>query len=58
MVEKYPDATLLEYCEYWEATSNNWVSTSTMCRALQKLELTQKKRRYVAAKGKRKEFKS
>jgi transposase len=43
MVEKYPDATLLEYCEYWEATSNNWVSTSTMCRALQKLELTLKK---------------
>ncbi len=58
MVEKYPDATLLEYCEYWVTTYNQWVSTSTMCRALQKQKLTVKKRRYVAAKQKQKEFKS
>ena len=58
MVEKYPDATLLEYCEYWGTTYNHWVSTSTMCRALQKQKLTLKKRHYAAAKGKHKEFKS
>lgn len=57
MVEKYPDATLLEYCEYWDVTSNHWVSKSTMCRALQKQKLTQKKRRNVAAKPRHKEFK-
>ena len=57
MVEKYPDATLLEYCEYWGMNYNHWVSTSTMCRALQKLTLTLKKRRYAAAKGRRKESK-
>ncbi len=44
MVEKYPDATLLEYCEYWGTTYNQWVSTSTMCRALQKQKLTLKKK--------------
>ncbi|MGF1676372.1 MAG: transposase [Rivularia sp. (in: cyanobacteria)] len=55
MVELYPDATLLEYCEYWGTTYNHWVSTSTMCRALQKQKLTLKKRRYVAAKRRRKE---
>ena len=58
MVEKYPDGTLLEYCEYWGTTYNQWVSTSTMCRALQKQKLTVKKRHYVAAKQKQKEFKS
>ena len=55
MVELYPDATLLEYCEYWGTTYNNYTSTSTMCRALKKQKLTLKKRRYVVAKGKRKE---
>ncbi|MBV9389945.1 MAG: transposase [Chroococcidiopsidaceae cyanobacterium CP_BM_ER_R8_30] len=44
MVEKYPDATLLEYCEYWGTTYNDWVSTSTMCWALQKQKLPLKKR--------------
>jgi transposase len=58
MVEKYPDATLLEYCEYWGITYDHWVSTSTMCRALQKQKLTLKKRRYVAARQKQKEFKN
>ncbi|MEH2083052.1 MAG: transposase [Nostoc sp.] len=57
MVEKYPDATLLEYCEYWSITNNQWVSTSTMCRALQKQKLTRKKRQYTAVKGKQKESK-
>ncbi|MBH8578373.1 transposase [Nostocaceae cyanobacterium CENA369] len=57
MVEQYPDATLLEYCEYWGTSYAHWVSTSTMCRALQKQKLTVKKRRYAAAKGKQKESK-
>ncbi|XHX79442.1 MAG: transposase [Stenomitos frigidus ULC029] len=43
MVEKYPDATLLEYCEYWGVTYQQWVSSSTMCRRLQKQKLTLKK---------------
>ena len=58
MVEKYPDATLSEYCEYWGETQNQWVSTSTMCRALQRQQLTVKKRRYAAAKVQQKESKS
>ena len=48
MVEKYPDATLSEYCEYWGETYGLWLSTSTMCRALSRTELTRKKRRYAA----------
>ena len=48
MVEKYPDATLSEYCEYWGETHGSWLSTSTMCRALQKLQLTRKKRALAA----------
>lgn len=43
MVEKYPDATLTEYCEYWGETHGSWVSTSPMCRALQREQLTRKK---------------
>jgi len=43
MVEKDPDATLSEYCEYWGETHKKWVSTSTMCRALQREQLTRKK---------------
>lgn len=57
MVEKYPDATLLEYCEYWGTSYNHWLSTSTMCRALQKQKLTIKKRRYAAVKQRQKESK-
>ena len=58
MVEKYPDATLSEYCEYWGETQNQWVSTSTMCRALQRQQLTVKKRLYAAANVRHKESKS
>jgi transposase len=58
MVEKYPDATLSEYCEYWGNTYNQWVSSSTMCRALQRSSLTLKKRRYAAVKEQPKESKS
>ena len=43
MVDKYPDATLSEYCEHWGATYHQWVNISTMCRALKKSSLTRKK---------------
>jgi transposase len=44
MVEKYPDATLSEYCEHWGESYGIWVSVSTMCRELQKQKLTRKKK--------------
>lgn len=58
MVEKYPDASLSEYCEYWGETHHHWVSTSTMCRALQRQQLTRKKRLYAAVNVQHKESKS
>lgn len=58
MVENYPDFTLSEYCQYWGETYCSWYSTSTMCRALQKQQLTRKKRRCVALKQQRKECKN
>jgi transposase len=58
MVEKYSDATLSEYCEYWGETYNQWVSTSTMCRALKRQQLTRKKRHYAAVKVQRRECKN
>jgi transposase len=57
MVQIHKDSTLSEYCEYFGEKYNVWVCTSVMCCALQKQKLTRKKRRYVAAKQKRKEFK-
>lgn len=38
-----PDATLADYCQQWEAATDVSVSTATMCRTLQRLELTRKK---------------
>ena len=58
MVEKWPDATLSEYCEYWGETYGSWLSTSTMCRALKKQQLTRKKRRYAAVNVQQKECKN
>lgn len=43
MLEKYPDSTLSEYCEYWLSTHNQSVSPSMMCRELKKQNLTRKK---------------
>jgi len=34
MVEKYPDSTLSEYCEYWLMNYNEAISRSMMCREL------------------------
>ena len=50
LVEKYPDATLSEYCEYWLESHGQLVSSSMMCRELQKLNLTLKKKRLGVAK--------
>ncbi len=43
MVAQAPLATLVEYCEAWEQHSGVRVSTVTMCRALQRLDLPRKK---------------
>ncbi|AFZ33394.1 transposase (plasmid) [Gloeocapsa sp. PCC 7428] len=56
MVKQYPDATLREYCEYWGTNYHDWLSTSTMCRALQKQKLTRKKRHCAALKQKHNEY--
>jgi transposase len=58
MVQSHPDATLAEYCEYFGAQYNVWVCASVMCSALQKQQLTRKKRLYVVAKRKQNAFKS
>lgn len=58
MVERHPDATLAEYCEYFGEQYTVWVCSSVMCCALQKQQLTRKKRRYAAAKRTHREFKS
>ena len=50
LVEKYPDSTLSEYCEYWGNIYGQWISPSTMCRELKRLGLTQKKRHYSVVK--------
>lgn len=41
--EKTPDATLAEYCELLADATGLWVSQSTMCRTLQRLNLPRKK---------------
>ena len=42
LVEKYPDSTLSEYCEYWGNIYGQWISPSTMCRELKRFGLTKK----------------
>jgi transposase len=58
LVEKYPDATLAEYCEYWLELYDQLVSSSMMCRELHKLNLTRKKKRFGAVKQLPTEFSS
>lgn len=43
MVEEHPDYTLSEYCEAWQAQQGMALDESTMCRWLQKQQLTLKK---------------
>jgi len=44
MVAEYPDYTLVEYCEYCLEKMGVGLSESTICRFLQKENLTRKKR--------------
>lgn len=50
MVEKYPDSSLSEYCEYWLDSHKQSVSCSMMCRELKKQNMTRKKRQYGVVK--------
>ena len=43
-LEAYPDATLQEHCEMWEAHGGITVSSSTMSRAIQRFGWTRKKK--------------
>jgi transposase len=45
--EQYPDATLEKHCERWEKSKKVKVSPATMCRALQRIGHTRKKRPFV-----------
>jgi transposase len=56
LVAKYPDATLSEYCEYWQDLYGQIISPSMMCRELQKLNLTRKKKRFGVVRQLRIEF--
>jgi transposase len=58
MVEKYPDATLCEYCEYWGEAYGSWLSTSTMCRALKKQQTDAKKKTLRSSHVQPREFRS
>jgi transposase len=42
-VRAHPDATLAEHCASWEAATGDRLSPATMCRTLQRLDLTLKK---------------
>lgn len=60
MVEEYPDYTLSEYCELWFERTGIGIGESQMCRFLQRLKLTRKKKpeetlRQVQTKSNRKE---
>lgn len=56
LVEAQNDATLVELREQLAAKTDLWVSTSTIDRALKKLDLTVKKRRFTLMKKKVSEF--
>ena len=58
LVVDHPDATLVELCELFAQKTGNWVSRTAMCRCLQKLGLTRKKKPGTAAKPRLKESKN
>ena len=58
MVAEHQDATLLELCELFAVETGNWVSRTAMCRYLQKLGLTRKKKHGAVAKPGHKESKN
>jgi len=51
MIEKYPDSTLSEYSEYWLMNYKEAVSSSRMCRELQKQNLMRKKKTIRSSKS-------
>jgi transposase len=46
-LEAHADAVLEEHCRLWAESQGMEVSTATMCRAIQRLGWTRKKRRWV-----------
>jgi transposase len=58
MVAEHQDATLVELCELFAVETGNWVSRTAMCRYLQKLGLTRKKKHGAVAKPGHKESKN
>jgi len=58
LVAEHPDATLVELCELFAQKTGNWVTQAVMCRCLQKLGLTRKKKLGTVAKLRQKEFKN
>lgn len=58
MVAKHQDATWVELCELFAVETGNWVSRTAMCRYLQKLGLSRKKKHGAVAKPGHKESKN
>jgi len=58
LVAEYPDSTLIELSELLLQRTGNWVSRTALCRYLQKLGLTRKKKHGTVAKLEQKECKS
>lgn len=58
LVAEHKDATLSELCELFAQLTGNWVSPTAMCRCLQKLGLSRKKKRDIVAKRQLKEYKN
>jgi transposase len=58
LVAEHQDATLVELCELFAIKTGNWVSRTAMCRYLQKLGLTRKKKHGAVAKAGLKESKN
>jgi len=58
LVAEHPDATSVELCELFAQKTGNWVSRAAMCRCLQKLGLTRKKKHGTVAKPRQKESKN
>ena len=58
LVVENHDATLVEFCELFAVKTGNWVSRTAMCRSLQKLGLSRKKKHCGVAKQELQESKN
>lgn len=54
-LEAHPDATLVEQCQFWEATQGIRVSSATMSRAIKRLNWTRKKKTLRASEQREEE---